>query len=32
VTNDPRYRKINMRRQRIVDLHESQTFAQTTVN
>ena len=32
VTNDPRYRKLNMRRQRIVDLYESQTFAQTTVN
>src|SRR6516162_9439400 len=32
VTNDPRYRKINMRRQRIVDLHESQTAAQTTIN
>jgi CYTH domain-containing protein len=32
VTNDPRYRKLNMRRQRIVELHESQTFAQTTVN
>ena len=32
VTNDPRYRKLNMRRQRIVDLHESQTAVQTTVN
>ena len=32
VTNDPRYRKLNMRRQRIVDLHESQTAAQTTIN
>src|SRR5262249_36208518 len=32
VTNDPRYRKLNMERQRIADLHESQTFAQTTVN
>jgi CYTH domain-containing protein len=32
VTNDPRYRKLNMRRQRMVDLHESQTFAQPTVN
>ena len=32
VTNDPRYRKINMERQRIVDLHESQTSVQTTIN
>ena len=32
VTNDPRYRKINMRRQRIVDLHEGQTLVPTTVN
>jgi len=32
VTNDPRYRKLNMERQRIVDLHESQTAVQTTVN
>ena len=32
VTNDPRYRKINMRRQRIVDLRESQTFVPTSVN
>ena len=32
VTNDPRYRKLNMERQRIVDLHGSQTAVQTTVN
>jgi CYTH domain-containing protein len=32
VTNDPRYRKLNMRRQRIVDLHESQNSVQATVN
>jgi len=32
VTNDPSYRKLNMERQRIVDLHESQTAVQTTVN
>ena len=32
VTNDPRYRKLNMERQRIVDLHKSQTSLQITVN
>jgi CYTH domain-containing protein len=32
VTNDPSYRKLNMERQRIVDLHERQTAVQTTVN
>jgi adenylate cyclase len=32
VTSDPRYRKLNMQRQRIVGLHESQTAVQTTVN
>jgi CYTH domain-containing protein len=31
VTNDPMYRKINMQRQHIVDLHESQAV-QMTVN
>ena len=31
VTNDPRYRKLNMERQRIVD-HKSQTSLQITVN
>jgi len=32
VTNNPRYRKLNMERQRIVDLHKSQTSLQITVN
>ena len=32
VTGDLRYRKINMLTQRIVDLRESQTAAQMTVN
>ena len=32
VTNDPKYGKLNMERQRIVDLHKSQTAVQTTVN
>ena len=32
VTNDPRYRKLNMERQRIIDLHKSQTSLQITVN
>jgi CYTH domain-containing protein len=32
VTNDPRYRKLNMERQRIVDLDKSRTVVQTTVN
>jgi CYTH domain-containing protein len=30
VTNDPSYRKLNMERQRIVDLHKSQAAVQTT--
>jgi CYTH domain-containing protein len=32
VTNDSRYRKLNMERQRIADLNKSQTSVQTTVN
>jgi adenylate cyclase len=32
VTNNPSYRKLNMERQRIVDLHKSQTSLQITVN
>jgi CYTH domain-containing protein len=32
VTNDPRYRKLNMERRRIVDLHKSQTDVQKTIN
>src|SRR5215831_12529272 len=32
VTNDPRYRKLNMQRQRMVDLHQRQTSVHTIVN
>ena len=32
VTNDPRYGKLNMERQRTVGLHKSQTVVQTTIN